>query len=722
MQANAGTANNANVTTVAISCSMTPVCFYGCGGNGALPPVSSDSTLSNLALSSGSLSPSFSASTGTYTASVSYDTTSITVTPTKNQTNAIIKVNGAVVASGTASGSISLNLGANTITTIVTAQDGTNTSTYTVTVTRLLNTATTITSFDLNGLSPAVTGTVNNTAHTVLLTVPYATTVTALTPTIVLATGATISPNSGVAQDFTNPVTYTVTAQNGTTTQTYTVTVSTFNYYVDSVNGNDSNDGLTASTAFRTLAAATTAVGSGSNKAIGLAKGSTWKEQLILSNNTGAIVASYGSGSMPLIDAGDTIPASSFSLASGQTVTYQASLTFTGSTGTEQRLIWENNANLVQVSSIASVESTAGSFFYSNYTSSSATVYIHAKDGSNPGSNGKTYDYTNRYNAISITGDNCRVDGIRTRRQRDNNGSIEIFGDNCTIANGIAEDGHKHLAYMQEGSTVQNYVFKNAYNGTDNFPNYLVFNKNVGTGLNNVVTGSTFTTDPTVVPASGGIVTQFPTSVISHTNTSGSFGTLTASNNTHSQTSGYQMANAGNQSISGDTFTNCTIVGTTADAVTVSISSITVTNPLNVSTSFGLFKSSNPASGRVAVTYTGITVNSGTNLIQISGNNLDSTFTNSSITAGDTSSRAPQGLLRISGTGNTLTVNGTTITQTVAAATFYNLATDTTYVGNNNTFVRPSGAYNFRRNSTVVATTISAWQTYSGQDANSTGQ
>jgi hypothetical protein len=58
----------------------------------------------------------------------------------------------------------------------------------------------------------------------IALTVPYGTDVTALTPTVTI-TGASVSPLSGVLQDFTNPVTYTVTAANGTT-KSYTVTVT----------------------------------------------------------------------------------------------------------------------------------------------------------------------------------------------------------------------------------------------------------------------------------------------------------------------------------------------------------------------------------------------------------------------------------------------------------------------------------------------------------------
>lgn len=82
-----------------------------------------------------------------------------------------------------------------------------------------------ITAFNFNGLSPAVTGTITESTHAIALTVPYATNVTALVPTITVSGGATVSPASGVARNFTTPQTYTVTAEDNTT-QTYIVTVT----------------------------------------------------------------------------------------------------------------------------------------------------------------------------------------------------------------------------------------------------------------------------------------------------------------------------------------------------------------------------------------------------------------------------------------------------------------------------------------------------------------
>ncbi len=109
--------------------------------------VSTNADLDNLVLSSGALTPTFVSGTTVYTAAVANGVTSLTVTPTAANPNATITVNGTTVASGSASGPIALATGDNTITTIVTAQDGLTTKTYTVTVTRLrLDTTTSLTS------------------------------------------------------------------------------------------------------------------------------------------------------------------------------------------------------------------------------------------------------------------------------------------------------------------------------------------------------------------------------------------------------------------------------------------------------------------------------------------------------------------------------------------------------------------------------------------------
>ena len=65
---------------------------------------------------------------------------------------------------------------------------------------------------------------IDNMNFTVLAVVPPSTNLTSIIPTIGVSTAATINPASGVAQDFTNVVSYTVTAQDGTT-QLWSVSV-----------------------------------------------------------------------------------------------------------------------------------------------------------------------------------------------------------------------------------------------------------------------------------------------------------------------------------------------------------------------------------------------------------------------------------------------------------------------------------------------------------------
>jgi hypothetical protein len=97
---------------------------------------SSVATLSSLALSTGTLTPAFAPNTMSYTANVPNITTSLTVTPSLTESNATVKVDSVAVASGSASGAIALAEGSNTISAVVTAQDGFTKRNYTITVIR----------------------------------------------------------------------------------------------------------------------------------------------------------------------------------------------------------------------------------------------------------------------------------------------------------------------------------------------------------------------------------------------------------------------------------------------------------------------------------------------------------------------------------------------------------------------------------------------------------
>ncbi|SDF01454.1 PKD domain-containing protein, partial [Cellulophaga baltica] len=99
----------------------------------------------------------------------------------------------------------------------VTAADGT-TQVYSVTVTApALSSTKAITAFTIGTVNGIITGT------NISLTLPAGTDVTSLIPNVIY-TGISVSPLNNVAQNFTNPVVYTITAADAST-QEYTVTV-----------------------------------------------------------------------------------------------------------------------------------------------------------------------------------------------------------------------------------------------------------------------------------------------------------------------------------------------------------------------------------------------------------------------------------------------------------------------------------------------------------------
>lgn len=72
---------------------------------------------------------------------------------------------------------------------------------------------------------PAVSGVVNEQTKQINIEVPAGTDVKSLTPTIIVSDKATVTPASGTQVDFTNPVVYTVKAEDGSTAA-YVVTVT----------------------------------------------------------------------------------------------------------------------------------------------------------------------------------------------------------------------------------------------------------------------------------------------------------------------------------------------------------------------------------------------------------------------------------------------------------------------------------------------------------------
>ncbi len=183
----------------------------------------------------------------------------------------------------------------NDVTYTITGADA-STEVYTVTVNVSANPAKAITAF--NFTTPAATGSINEITHTVTVNVPYGTGVTSLSPTIT-HTGASISPLSEVARNFENPVTYTVTAEDGST-QDYVVTV------IVAAAGNNANlSALTVTTGTLTpaFAQATTsyAVNVGSAVSSITLTGTPADPNATISNNSGVPqTLNYGANTITL--------------------------------------------------------------------------------------------------------------------------------------------------------------------------------------------------------------------------------------------------------------------------------------------------------------------------------------------------------------------------------------------------------------------------------------
>ena len=196
-------------------------------------PKSTDATLSGLTLSEINIG-TFASGTTSYTADVANSVTETTVTPTVNHSGAtyVIELDGVEDADGV----VSLAAGSNVITIEVTAEDDTTTRTYTVTVTRLVSlqqnsTDATLSALTLSGIN---FGAFSSNTDSYTASVAYSVSQTTVTPTV-NDSGATYVINLGGVTDAdgvvslsvgSNVITIEVTAEDDTTTRTYTVTVT----------------------------------------------------------------------------------------------------------------------------------------------------------------------------------------------------------------------------------------------------------------------------------------------------------------------------------------------------------------------------------------------------------------------------------------------------------------------------------------------------------------
>ena len=219
----------------------------------------------------------------------------------------------------------------------------------------------------------------------------------------------------------------------------------TADYYADSENGSDANDGLTIPTAKLTLGAIPWA----DNLSVGLVSNSVWLEAVTQSTADNVTVSKANVGDLPLIDGADEVTGWTVSGSYG-TVWEKAGFTHTGVNPTDRLTIYEDGVLLARVADAATCATTPGSFVDVK-TSDGATVTlrIHPTGSGNPNTNGKLYKASKRGDCLYL-GNNAAVTGLEVARAISASGSIRVGADS-SLSRVLSLDGTKHNIFLGSG-------------------------------------------------------------------------------------------------------------------------------------------------------------------------------------------------------------------------------------------------------------------------------
>lgn len=234
-----------------------------------------------------------------------------------------------------------------------------------------------------------------------------------------------------------------------TSWQTGILIQPTFDWYVDSLGGSDSNNGSTIYTPFLTLGAAKTAVaGSPTKTTIGLKRNSHWREQIESSTITS--IGAYGTGDhAPVIDGTNVITGW---IAEGTANVWKATVSGDFSNANSDRMtVYENGVMMTRVADAAACSALAGSYADIHGVNSPVTVKIHTFDTANPNTNGRTYEVSVRSAGITLTASGASVDGIETQRVLGNNGSL-VVNTPGSVTSCLATWGTKHNILVGAGT------------------------------------------------------------------------------------------------------------------------------------------------------------------------------------------------------------------------------------------------------------------------------
>jgi len=143
--------------------------------------------------------------------------------------------------------------------------------------------------------------------------------------------------------------------------------------------------------------------------------------------------------------------------------------TYRNTLGVAPVAMWENGSLITIEASALSVDQTPGSWYYDG-----TYLYIHASDGSNVATNGKTYTYVTASSPSYTTWDNAQswlifdsLDQAETyNTSSDTLGGIYLTGSNSIVRNLSAHDTFRHPICVYVGATnnvVSNITAYNSY-------------------------------------------------------------------------------------------------------------------------------------------------------------------------------------------------------------------------------------------------------------------
>ncbi len=200
--------------------------------------ISSNANLQNLTITPGTLNPAFNAGTAVYSVNVASTVASVVVTPTLQDTTATMTVNGTPTTSGQARSITLLAPGSNTFINVkVTAENGSQNN-YVVVVTRAALGDNNLSALTISSGSLSPSFTPNTTDYAVNVTSDVTSldvSATKTVPAAVMLIGSVTIPAGTASGQETFPlngagtqtiISISVTAPNGGTPKTYTVTVN----------------------------------------------------------------------------------------------------------------------------------------------------------------------------------------------------------------------------------------------------------------------------------------------------------------------------------------------------------------------------------------------------------------------------------------------------------------------------------------------------------------